>query len=306
MTGGGRDLEGLAGSRRKKGGTLNAMSVDVEDYFQVEAFSGRISRGSWEGIPRRVENNIVRILELFAASNVCATFFALGWIAERHPGMMREIAARGHEIASHGYDHTRVDHLGPSRFRADIRRSKRILEDIVGRPVLGYRAPTFSLEVGTNWAYDILEGEGYRYSSSVYPIRHDLHGNSAAPRAPFRPANRAFWELPLTTRRLFGQNIPSAGGGYFRLFPYALSRWNLAAVNRREARASIFYFHPWEIDAEQPRVRSIPFRTRLRHYTNLNVMPARIERLLREFRWGRIDEVFADRLVAPVERPSHG
>jgi polysaccharide deacetylase family protein (PEP-CTERM system associated) len=306
MTGVGRDLQQGAGSRPKGRDTLNAMTVDVEDYFQVEAFSGRISRGSWERIPRRIETNIGRILELFAAAKVGATFFTLGWVAERHPGMMREIATGGHEIACHGYDHVRVDRLGPQVFRDDVRRSKRILEDIVGLPVFGYRAPTFSLGIGTDWAYDILESEGYQYSSSVYPIRHDLYGNSAAPRAPFRPANRALWELPLTTRRLFGQNIPSAGGGYFRLFPYAWSRWNLDTVNRREARASIFYFHPWEIDAEQPRIRSIGLRTRLRHYTNLGLMPARIERLLREFRWGRIDKVFDDRLNEPSQSRALG
>jgi polysaccharide deacetylase family protein (PEP-CTERM system associated) len=306
MTGLCRDHPREARSRPRKAGTLNAMTVDVEDYFQVEAFANRISRESWEGLPRRIETNIGRILELFAAARVRATFFVLGWIAERHPAMIREIAAGGHEVASHGYDHARVDRLGPSFFRDDIRRSKGILEDVVGNRVFGYRAPTFSIGSRTDWAYEILEGEGYRYSSSIYPIRHDLYGEVAAPRAPFQPANRSLWELPLTTRRLFGQNLPAAGGGYFRLLPYALSRWNLASVNTGEGRPSIFYFHPWEIDAGQPRVAGIGLRARLRHYTNLKTMPARLQKLLRDFRWGRIDEVFADRFEAPVGVLSRG
>lgn len=296
----GRDRRHAGGSRPQNRSALNAMTVDVEDYFQVEAFANHISRESWEGIPRRVETNIGLILELFAAARVRATFFALGWIAERHPAMMREIDAAGHEIASHGYDHVRVDRLGPSLFRDDVHRSKRILEDIVGSPVLGYRAPTFSIGRGTDWAYGILESEGYRYSSSLYPIRHDLYGDISAPRVPFRPGNCAVWELPLTTRRLLGQNIPCAGGGYFRLLPYGVSRWNLTAVNGTEDRPSIFYFHPWELDAEQPRLDGIGLRTRLRHYTNLTTMPIRLEKLIRDFRWSRIDEAFADRLQAPA------
>jgi polysaccharide deacetylase family protein (PEP-CTERM system associated) len=273
----------------------NAMTVDVEDYFQVEAFADRIAPASWDAIPRRVEANVERLLDLFAAAGVRATFFVLGWIAERHPQMVRRIAAGDHEVASHGYDHRRIDRLDPASFRQDVGRAKRILEDIVAdRPVLGYRAPTFSLGARQSWAYQILGEEGYRYSSSIYPIRHDLYGDIDAPRAPFRPAGGSLWEMPLTTRRMWGQNIPCAGGGYFRLLPYRLSRRNLLAVNTREVRPCIFYFHPWEIDAAQPRIAGIGLRTRLRHYTNLAAMPDRLVRLVRDFRWGRMDQVFAD------------
>jgi len=272
---------------------VNAMTVDVEDYFQVQAFAGHIARDGWEMIPRRVERNVDRLLQMFDDGRAAATFFALGWIAERHPAMMRRIAAAGHEVASHGYDHTRVHELSPARFRDDIRRTKAVLEDATAAPVLGYRAPTFSIGAGTPWAYDILAEEGYRYSSSVYPIRHDLYGAAQAPRAPFAVASGAIWEIPLTTRRLFGQNFPCAGGGYFRLLPYWLSHRNLRHLNAGDAPPCIFYMHPWEIDAEQPPVRGIGAKTRLRHYTNLKAMPARLERLLRDFRWGRMDRVFA-------------
>lgn len=277
----------------------NALTVDVEDYFQVEAFAKQVSRSSWEGTPRRVEANVDRLLELFAAAGARATFFTLGWIAERHKAMVRRIAAEGHEVASHGYDHRRADCLDRAGFRADVRRAKSILEEIAACPILGYRAPTFSIGAGNRWAYEVLEEAGYRYSSSLYPIRHDLYGDAAAPRTPFRPVG-ALWELPLTTRRLWGQNLPCAGGGYFRLLPYWLSRSNLRAVNAGEARPCIFYLHPWEIDAGQPRVEGIGMRTRLRHYLNLAAMPGRLERLVRDLRWGRMDEVFADRLRPPA------
>jgi polysaccharide deacetylase family protein (PEP-CTERM system associated) len=283
-------------------GLTNALTVDVEDYFQVEAFADRISRPSWDGIPRRVEANVDRLLELFAAAGVSATFFTLGWIAERHKGMVRRIAAGGHEVASHGYDHRRADRLDRPSFRQDVRRAKGILEEIAARPVLGYRAPTFSIGAGNPWAYEILEEEGYRYSSSLYPIRHDLYGDAKAPRTPFRPVG-TLWEMPLTTRRIWGQNVPCAGGGYFRLLPYRLSRRNLLAVNAADARPCIFYFHPWEIDAEQPRVEGIAMRTRLRHYLNLAAMPGRLERLVRDLRWGRMDEVFADH-IRPAGLPA--
>jgi polysaccharide deacetylase family protein (PEP-CTERM system associated) len=277
------------------------MTIDVEDYFQVEAFADRISRTSWDGLPRRVEANVDRLLELFAATGVKATFFILGWIAERHKEMVCRIAAEDHEVASHGYDHRRADRLDPLGFRRDVRRAKHILEEIAARPVLGYRAPTFSIGSRDDWAYEILEEEGYRYSSSVYPIRHDLYGDVAAPRAPFRPRGGGLWEIPLTTRRMWGQNLPCAGGGYFRLLPYRLSRHYLRAVNAREARPCIFYFHPWEIDAAQPRIENIGLRTRLRHYTNLAAMPSRLDRLVHDFRWDRMDEVFADAILAPTE-----
>jgi polysaccharide deacetylase family protein (PEP-CTERM system associated) len=293
-----RNLRHSAAPQPGAAAPRNALTVDVEDYFQVEAFADRISRISWDGIPRRVEANVDRLLALFAAAGASATFFILGWIAERHPGMVRRIAAGGHEVASHGYDHCRVDRLDPARFRNDIRHSKRLLEEISAGPVSGYRAPTFSLGAHDAWAYEILAEEGYRYSSSVYPIRHDLYGDITAPRLPFRPTGGDLWEMPLTTRRLGGQNFPCAGGGYFRLLPYWLSRRNLLAINTRDAQPCIFYMHPWEIDAGQPRIPGIGMRTRLRHYTNLRAMPDRLERLLRDFRWSRMDEVFADTLFA--------
>jgi polysaccharide deacetylase family protein (PEP-CTERM system associated) len=283
------------------GERVNAMTVDVEDYFQVQAFANNISRECWNSIPRRVEANVDRLLELFAANRVCATFFSLGWIAERHPGMMQRIAAAGHEVASHGYDHKLVGELTPEMFQDDVRRTRGIIEDATATPVLGYRAPTFSIGPQTPWAYEILEQEGYCYSSSVYPIHHDLYGAANAPRAPFPVTPGGFWEIPLTTRRLFGQNFPCAGGGYFRLLPYWLSRRNLRHLNTADAPPCIFYMHPWEIDAEQPPVRGISVKTRLRHYTNLRAMPGRLQRLLGDFRWGRMDRVFGD-CITPFAR----
>jgi polysaccharide deacetylase family protein (PEP-CTERM system associated) len=271
---------------------VNAMTVDVEDYFQVEALSGSFPRPGWERVPRRVEGNVDRLLEMFDAASASATFFTLGWVAERHPAMVRRIAAAGHELASHGYDHRRVDRLTPGEFREDVRRSKQMIEDIAGTAVQGYRAPTFSIGPATPWSYGILESEGFSYSSSVYPIRHDLYGSPNAPRYPFRPALGGLWEIPLSTRQLFGRNYPCAGGGYFRLLPYRVSRHNLRWVNTTERQPCVFYFHPWEIDAGQPRVRGLKLRSRVRHYTNIPAMRGRLERLLRDFRWGRMDEVF--------------
>ena len=279
----------------------NAMTVDVEDYFQVQALADRVPRTSWDEIPSRVERNIDRLLQLFSEHRVNATFFTLGWIAERHPEMMRRIATEGHELASHGYDHTRVDHLTAASFREDVRRTKRTIEEITGSSVRGYRAPTFSIGPRTAWAYEILEQEGHSYSSSIYPIRHDLYGAAGAPRHPFRPGPGMLWEFPLTTRRIFGQNIPCAGGGYFRLLPYWTSRRNLRRINAAK-QPCIFYLHPWEIDAGQPRVPKLKIRSRARHYTNLRAMPSRLPRLLQDFRWDRMDEVFAD-LVPPVAQP---
>jgi len=279
------------------------MTVDVEDYFQVQAFADHIPRSSWDSIPRRVEANIEAVLDLFETSQTTGTFFILGWIAERHPQMIRRIASAGHELASHGYDHKRADCLPPVAFREDIHRSKRVLEDIAALPVTGYRAPTFSIGRANQWAYELLEGEGYTYSSSTYPIRHDLYGDTAAPRQPFRPGSGRLWELPLTTRRLWGQNLPVAGGGYFRLLPYNLWRRNLVHLNRSND-AAIFYFHPWELDPQQPRVPGINMRTRVRHYTNLQAMPDRLKQLLRDFRWRRMDQVFAD-LMDTSEASGH-
>lgn len=271
----------------------NALTVDVEDYFQVQALAPQFPHSCWDRVPRRVEANVDGLLALFSAEGIRATFFTLGWIAERHPEMVRRIAAGGHELASHGYDHKRADELTPAAFREDIRRTKGTIEGIGSVPVRGYRAPTFSIGAANCWAYEILEEEGYHYSSSSYPIRHDLYGDVAGCRHAFRPGSGSLWEFPLSTRRVLGQNVPSAGGGYFRLLPYWFSRMNLRQINLVERVPCIFYFHPWELDPGQPRISGLSKRARLRQYTNLNAMPRRLRRLVRDFHWGRMDEVFA-------------
>ena len=275
---------------------VNAMTVDVEDYFQVQALSGRITRASWESIPARVEANTDTILALFDEAHVRATFFTLGWIAQRHPVVVRRIVDAGHELASHGWDHTRADAQNPAEFRADVGRARRLLEDIGGVPVRGYRAATFSIGPRNLWAFAALESEGYRYSSSINPIRHDLYGMPDAPRVPFQPDNGMLWEIPMTTVRALGRNFPCAGGGYFRLLPYGFYRLGLKRVHRADRRPGIFYFHPWEVDPGQPRVADIGLKSRLRHYTNLRRMHPRLRRLLAEFAWDRMDRVYAHML----------
>jgi polysaccharide deacetylase family protein (PEP-CTERM system associated) len=269
------------------------MTVDVEDWFQVQAFAHCIPRHDWDRLPLRVEANVDRILAQFAAAGVHATFFTLGWIAERHPHMVRRIVAAGHELASHGWDHTRADVQTPEAFRADIRRTRAVLEDTGGVTVSGYRAATFSIGARNLWAFRVLEEEGYRYSSSINPVRHDLYGMPDAPRTPFRPEGCTLWELPMTTLRWAGRNWPCSGGGYFRLLPYEFYRLGLAQVNRGGATPGIFYFHPWEVDADQPRAANAGWKSRFRHYTNITRMPARLERLLRDFAWDRMDRAFA-------------
>ena len=280
----------------------NAMTVDVEDYFQVQAFAGVIAPSDWVRFAPRVETNAARILDCFAVAGVHATFFTLGWVAERHPGIVRRIVAEGHELASHGYGHALVHTLNAAQFRADVRRARQLLEDIAGVGVAGYRAPTFSLGARTPWAFTVLAEEGYRYSSSTYPIRHDLYGEPDAPRVPYRPAGTTLIELPLTTLRIAGRNFPFAGGGYFRLLPYRLFRLGFAGLNRRERRPGIFYFHPWEIDPGQPRISGAGRTARFRHYLNLAAMPRRLDRLLHDFAWDRIDAVFAE-LLRPAPAP---
>jgi polysaccharide deacetylase family protein (PEP-CTERM system associated) len=271
----------------------NGLSVDVEDYYQVGAFESRIARGEWPNFPSRVEPNTATMLELFDAAQVRATFFVLGWVAERHPSVVRAIVAGGHEVASHGYCHTNVTEQTPAAFRADVRDTKRLLEDISGTEVRGYRAANFSIGKATTWAFGILEDEGYAYSSSIYPMRYDRYGTAPARRAPFTPDEAAtLRELPLTTISLLGVHLPCSGGGYFRLWPYAMSRWALRRINLQEGRPCIFYVHPWELDPEQPRIGGISLKSRLRHYTNLNRVQRRLRRLLDEFRWDRVDRVF--------------
>lgn len=275
-------------------GVLNGLSVDVEDWFQVGAFETVIDRKDWDGLTCRVERNCNEILALFDAAGVKATFFTLGWVAERYPAMMRRIAADGHEIASHGWDHARVFTLGREAFAADIERARRVLEDVTGERVTGYRAPSFSIDARTPWAHEVLADQGYAYSSSVAPIVHDHYGWREAPRFAFRPVSGAdLLEIPVTTAEVAGRRMAAGGGGFFRLLPYAVSRWAIRQVNEREGRPAAFYFHPWEIDPDQPRPPVAPLKSRLRHYTNLDVMAAKLARLVREFRWGRMDEVAA-------------
>ena len=270
---------------------VNALSVDVEDYFQVWALSRWFPRSKWDETPCRVERNVDLILQLLDEAGAHATFFTLGWIAERFPELVRRIAAAGHEIASHGYAHSRVDELERKAFFADILLAKSILQDVTGVEVKGYRAPSFSIGADTEWAYDCIVEAGYRYSSSVYPIRHDHYGMPDAPRFAYR-SRPDLLELPITTTRFFDRNWPAGGGGYFRLLPYALSRWSIERVNRVEEQPAIFYFHPWELDPDQPRVPGVGMKTRFRHYLNLHQTEHRLRRLLADFRWHRVDRVF--------------
>jgi len=282
------------------------MTVDVEDYFQVQAFAHCIPRADWDTIPRRVEANVDRILEQFDRAGAKATFFTLGWVAERHPAMVRRIVGAGHELASHGWDHTRADTQDPATFLDDTRRTRLLLEDIGGVPVTGYRAATFSIGRRNPWAFGVLEEAGYRYSSSINPIAHDLYGVPDAPRTPFRPEGSAIWEIPMTTLRAFGRNWPCSGGGYFRLLPTILYRSGLRHLNRADDMPGIFYFHPWEVDPGQPRVPDCGWKSRLRHYTNLSRMAGDLDRLLRDFAWDRMDRVYADLLARDpaTERPT--
>lgn len=273
---------------------VNALTVDVEDYFQVSAFELCVERRDWEAIPCRIERNMDRILQMFADRDVKATFFTLGWIAERYPQLVRRMVAEGHEVASHGYEHTRVTNQDHEAFRSDVARTKRLLEDLSGEEVKGYRAASYSIGADNLWALDVLHQEGYRYSSSIYPIRHDLYGMPEAPRFAFRPQPAGILEIPVTTVELGGRKLPCGGGGYFRLLPYTVSRWAMRRVNRRDGQACLFYFHPWEIDPDQPRQRGITFKTRVRHYLNLGRTEARLMRLLEDFRWDRMDRVFLD------------
>jgi polysaccharide deacetylase family protein (PEP-CTERM system associated) len=271
---------------------INAMTVDVEDYFQVSAFEGHVAFADWDGIELRVDRNVKRILDLFARYDVKGTFFVLGWIAKRLPEMVRAIASAGHEVASHGFNHTRVTQQEQTAFRDDVTSTKRLLEDVVGQEIIGYRAATYSITEDNLWALDVLAETGHRYSSSIYPIKHDLYGIPAAPRFRFEVGVRKLTEIPITTVAMLGRNWPAGGGGYFRLFPYALSKWALRHVNEVEGQSAVFYFHPWEIDADQPRIGGVSRKTRFRHYFNLHKQEGRVAKLLRDFQWDRLDKVF--------------
>lgn len=276
----------------------NAMTVDVEDYFQVQAFANVIPRDRWAEMPSRVEANTDRILEQFARAGVNATFFTLGWVAERYPSIVRKIVAGGHELASHGYSHMLADKQSPAAFADDVKRARTLLEDIGGVPVHGYRAPTFSINASNPWAFDALLDAGYRYSSSVYPVKHDLYGVADAPRQPYQPRGNGLWELPMTTVRLFGRNLPCSGGGYFRLAPYSVYRQALRHMHRVDRQPAMFYFHPWEIDAGQPRIAEARRLSKFRHYLNIAAMSGRVDRLLADFRWDRVDKVFTSVLAS--------
>ncbi len=277
----------------------NIMSVDVEDYFQVAAFAPNIRRQEWEHWPCRVEANMERILALFEKRGVRATFFTLGWIAERYPAIPRSIVDHGHELASHGHGHQRASDLSPAAFREDVSRAKKLLEDLAGVEVRGYRAPNFSIGADNLWALDVLREAGYRYSSSIYPVRHDHYGMPEAPRFSHRPEQCPdLLELPPTTVQFWGRNFPAAGGGFFRLLPYPVSRWLIRRVNEEECQPCMFYFHPWEIDPEQPRIPGSSAKSRFRHYVNLHRMEEKLDRLLTDFHWTRADEVYAGELAA--------
>ncbi|MGQ0734877.1 MAG: XrtA system polysaccharide deacetylase [Acidobacteriota bacterium] len=272
------------------------MSVDVEDYFQVSAFDGIVSRSSWDQIPSRVCSNTERLLDIFDEFSVQSTFFVLGWVADRHPRLVREIATRGHEVASHGYAHRLVHRQTPVGFRDDVRSAKRLLEDASGMAVEGYRAPSFSITARSLWALEILIEEGYRYDASVFPIRHDRYGIPTAPRHSHcvQRSCGTLIEVPASTVRIGPWNLPIAGGGYFRLFPYAWTKWGIARLNALERQAAVFYVHPWEIDPAQPR---LPVRGlgRLRHYHNLHKTERRLRTLLEDFSFGTIASMLSTR-----------
>ena len=272
---------------------INAMTIDVEDYFQVSAFEPYIDKSQWNNLPHRVEANTHKILDLLAEKNVKATFFTLGWVAERYPRLINRIVVDGHELACHGYEHIRVTEQTPKEFKADVYKAKAILENQINKPIKGYRAASYSIGADNLWALDVLQELGFSYSSSIYPVKHDLYGMPDAPRFIYEPIiNQDFKEIPITTLRYFNKNIPCGGGGFFRFYPYALSKWAFNRVNIVENQAAIFYCHPWEIDPNQPKQQGLSFKTRTRHYLNLNRMENRIKQLLTDFKWDTMENVF--------------
>lgn len=282
---------------------VNMLSIDVEDYFQVSAFEDVSPPDKWDNFESRVVANTERILQVLESADVRATFFVLGWVAKRCPDLVRKIAGAGHEVASHGYGHQRVGHLERAEFRHDIQQSKQILEDLVGCEVLGYRAPSYSISQQTPWAFDELLEAGYSYDSSIFPVKHDFYGMSEWPRfaglavkgitGQWQPAKpdqlnseqQALMELPITTLRLAGKNLPISGGGYFRLLPYTMSRWGLKRINRVDRQPFVFYLHPWEFDPNQPRMIGARVKSRFRHYLNLHKTESRFKRLLEDFQF---------------------
>ena len=269
------------------------MTVDVEDYFQVSAFEPYISKNQWDYIPHRVEANTDKILDLFQVHGIKATFFTLGWVAERYPNLIQRIINGGHELACHGYEHIRVTEQSPIEFRNDVSRTKKLLEDLSGKEVKGYRAASYSIVKTNLWALDVLQEEGFKYSSSIYPVKHDLYGIPDAPRFAYEPIeNKNFKEIPISTIRFGNKNLPCGGGGFFRLYPYVVSKWAFNRVNRKEKQPGIFYFHPWEIDPDQPRQSGLNWKTQIRHYLNLQRMEKRLDQLLKDFNWDTMENVF--------------
>jgi polysaccharide deacetylase family protein (PEP-CTERM system associated) len=271
----------------------NAMSVDVEEYFQVSAFEKIIDKKDWDTCESRVVGAIEKILTIFSEANVKATFFTLSWIAERHPILIRKIVDSGHELASHGISHVRATQQDYDAFKQDITISKDVLEDISGQAVKGYRAASFSIDESNMWAIDALEEVGYKYSSSIYPVKRDCYGVPDAPRFVYKYANNELLEIPITTLPMFGKNMPLGGGGFFRLYPYTFTKWAYSKIQAKEKRGIVFYFHPWEIDADQPRQKSLDFKTRFRHYLNLGKTEVRLVKLLNDFSWNRIDKIYS-------------
>lgn len=273
---------------------LNALSVDVEDWFQVGAFETIISRDAWDGLLPRVERNSDAVLAMFDRAGVKGTFFVLGWVAERYPALIKRISDAGHEIASHGWDHRRVFTMDAESFRADLGRARAAIEVACGQKPIGYRAPSFSIDKRNPWAHRVLAEEGYVYSSSVAPVRHDHYGWPEAPRFAHRPVpGSQLIELPVTTVELGGRRIAAGGGGFFRLLPFAFSHWAIDRVNQSDRRPAVFYFHPWEIDPGQPRVAGASLKSRLRHYSRLSAMEGKLMKLLTRYQWGRTDQVVA-------------
>ena len=283
---------------------VNAMTIDVEDYFHVSVFDGLVPRHAWEGMESRVCANTERLLEMFDEANVQATFFILGWVAERYPRLVRAIAEQGHEIASHGYGHRLVYDLTPRAFRQDVRRAKDLLESTANRQVHGYRAPSYSVTPKSLWALDVLIEEGYTYDASIFPIHHDRYGIPISPRQPYVLQRTArLVEAPGSTVRCGPFNLPIGGGGYFRILPYAWTRWGINRLNEREQRPAIFYLHPWEIDPDQPRLRA-PALGRFRHYFNLNRTEERLRALLRDFHFATMMTLLDEQLTTLDEPPA--
>ena len=291
---------------------VNFLSIDVEDYFQVSAFESVSPPEAWENFEYRVDRNTEKILDILEDFDTKATFFILGWVAEHFPGLIKKISSQGHEIASHGFGHRRVTNQTRHEFRNDIRRSKCLLEDLSGSKVFGYRAPSYSIGLNTLWAFDELFEAGYLYDSSVFPVRHDLYGIHDWPRFPFRVIrdekglwapesgrdeknSREIFEVPIATLKLGGRNLPIAGGGYFRLFPYSFTRWGLQRINYKDKRPFVFYMHPWEIDPDQPRMTGAGFKSRFRHYINLQKTEGRLRSLLSDFSFSALCDLFSDR-----------